>query len=112
LTLINPETTGQGIQATAAVTSTNPVSGAIQFFVTNTGQSTGLLTVSNGQAATVISLPGLGVYPIYAQYSGDSLNKPSKSANVTATYTGTDSWGISGTTATLVHSVPMTITVQ
>jgi len=112
LMLISPEIPqGQALLATATITSTNPVSGSVQFFATNAGQL-GYAGVSNGKAVTSLGFPYLGVYPIYAEYSGDSLNQGSKSAIVTATSTGTDSFGFSGTTATLVHSVPMTISVQ
>jgi pro-kumamolisin-like protein/Big-like domain-containing protein len=112
LTLAGPEVPqGQAIRATATITSTNSAAGSVQFFATNAGLL-GYAPVSNGKASTSFPLQYVGVYPIYAEYSGDSLDEASKSAIVTATSTGTDSFGFSGTTATLVHSVPMTISVQ
>ena len=113
LTFVSPKVTAnQNLLATAEITSTNPVSGAVQFFVASSPDYPVLLDVQNSKATTAIALPEIGIYGIYARYTGDSLNKASKSATIPATVTGTIQLSVSGTTATLVHYVPVTVSVN
>jgi hypothetical protein len=115
LTFLSPKVAAnQSVLATATITSTNPVSGAVQFFELSSPDLpvSAFVDVQNSKATTSIALPGIGIYGFYAQYMGDSLNQKSKSATVPATVTGTTQLGVSGTTATLVHNTPVTLSVQ
>jgi Bacterial Ig-like domain (group 3) len=115
LTFLSPKVAAnQNLLATATITSTNPVSGAVQFFELASPDLplSAFIDVQNSKATTSIALPGIGIYGIYAQYTGDSLNQKSKSPTVPATVTGTTQLGVSGITATLVHNTPVTLTVQ
>jgi hypothetical protein len=114
VTFVNPKVpASEAITATATITSTNPVSGSVEFFATNSvAPLSELIAVQQKKATTTLTLPGIGIYPVYAKYMGDSLNQKSQSQPVPATITGTYALSVAGTTGSVVHQVPMTISVE
>jgi pro-kumamolisin-like protein/Big-like domain-containing protein len=108
---------GQPIMATATVTTNGsaPLTGFVQFFDLAQGGQTsvsGSVTVSNGQAQASLTPFSLGIHEIVAKYSADVKNQGSESAIVPLVSTGMDNVEVQGSTAGVVHTVPVSVTIQ
>jgi hypothetical protein len=109
---------GTMVTVTATLSSANTLSGTITFWqVGNQGALTPAVpivnsTATNASATAQLNLPSVGIYQIYATYSGDSVNARSQSSPVNITVTGTGSVQVTGTTGPLTHIANVNVTIQ
>jgi len=104
---------GATITLTASVTSSKPVTGSVIFWEqNNSGALAPNAIIVNGVAQAQARLAFVGTHQVYAQYIGDAQNQASQSGNLNIVATGSAFIQLSGTTASLTHNVPFTVTVQ
>jgi hypothetical protein len=112
-TSTNKAASGDQITLSAAVTSPRATTGTVTFWEQNNGGALApSVTLVNGKAQAQVSLVLVGTHQVYAQYSGDAQNQTSQSGNLNIVTTGSAFVQISGTTGSLTHNVPVTVTIQ
>src|SRR5271165_1620023 len=95
---------------TATVKSSNTVTGTVMFTVGP--QTLAPVALVNGSAQMPTTLNNVGATAITAQYSGDSLNQPSTSANFYVVTTGSTSFTVTAQTGVNFHQVNGTVVIQ
>jgi hypothetical protein len=108
---------GGSFTLTATVTSSQAITGTINIFQGTPGQGTGVappISVVNGKASAVVTVPfGPGIYPFWANYSGDANNQASQSTpTVEQVITGSTNGTFYAQTAGLSHQGNITINLQ
>ena len=101
---------------TAKITSSNVVTGTVNFFDGQPGGAAlGLappVAVVNGTAQLQATLNLVGTHQLFAQYSGDFQNQSSDSGILSVTATGTSSVQVTATSGVLLHTANVQVTVQ
>jgi hypothetical protein len=108
---------GGSFTLTATVTSSRAITGTINIFQGTAGQGAGVappISVVNGKASAVVTVPfGPGIYPFWANYSGDANNQASQSTTtVQQVITGSRNGTFYAQTAGLSHQGNITINLQ
>ncbi|HEX5424352.1 MAG TPA: Ig-like domain repeat protein [Candidatus Acidoferrales bacterium] len=107
---------GSAVTLTANVTSSNSVSGMVDFAWPNCGGTFGInQNLVNGTAQAQISsnsIGGPGACNIVAGYLGDPFDQPSQSGNVEIVFTGNSSQGVGGQISGLFHFTSVNVTLQ
>ena len=106
---------GTDVAFTVTVNSSKSTSGTINLWDSSKSTTAGLASafVINGAATIHISYFQVGTHVISAQYSGDSDNQPSKTGgSINLAITGLAPVFVQGATSTLIHSMPLNVTIQ
>jgi hypothetical protein len=104
---------GNPVTLSATVASTRGMGGTVTFWEQgNDGALTPPLTVVNGMVQSPVNLSLVGTHQIRAEYSGDSQNLPSKSANVNVVSTGSTYIQVTATSSSLSHYTTIWVTIQ
>jgi hypothetical protein len=104
---------GSPITISAAITSSRPVTGTVDFFNFGSPIAQGIPVVNNqAQMNQGNQLINTGLYQITAKYNGDTNNMASTSAPLTQVITGTFPIYIMATTGTDIHQIQATVGIQ
>ena len=108
---------GGSFTLTAAITSSRTITGTVNIFQGTPPDGNGVappFPVVNGQASAMVTVPsGPGIYPFWANYSGDVNNLASQStATVQQVISGSTSASYAAQTGGLSHQSTITINLQ
>jgi uncharacterized membrane protein YfcA len=108
---------GGSFTPTATITSSRTITGTVNIFQGTPPDGNGVappFPVVNGQASAMVTVPsGPGIYPFWANYSGDVNNLASQStATVQQVITGSTSANYVAQTGGLSHQGTITINLQ
>jgi hypothetical protein len=114
MTLADSKTTPNArVNATATVTSSKTPTGQVQFLAQDyLAVLTALAPLTNGSATSQLPNLGTGIYQVYAEYTGDSFTKASRSATVPLTVTGDGFISINATNGPVSHATGLEAQVQ
>jgi hypothetical protein len=97
----------------ATVTSSKPLTGTVTFWQVGSGSGIATATQSsNGMFQAQADLGQAGFYQIYAEYSGDSENASSQTANANVIATGQGYVTVVGTNGPETHNTSIDVTIQ
>ncbi len=108
-----PAANTPSLTLTATVTSPKPVTGTVNFWENGSDKALGLPTkLVNGTATAQVALSSPGVHQIYAEYTGDANNQPSRSSAIAIVATGSARAQIQGATGPVIHETSVDVTIQ
>jgi hypothetical protein len=114
MTLASTKTTPNArVNATATVTSSKTPTGKVEFLARNyNAVLTSPAPLNNGSVTSLLPNLGTGIYQVYAEYTGDSFTKASRSVMVPLTVTGNGTIVITATNGLTTHTQSLTAQVQ
>jgi hypothetical protein len=114
MTLDHPKTTSTvKVNATATVTSSKTPKGQVEFLARGyPSPLTNLAPLNQGSVTSQLPELFTGIYPVYAEYTGDAFTKSARSATVPLTVTGAGVITIYASNGVLSQSATLNAQVQ